>query len=356
MSWRDRPWSGSDDGGMFGGGSRLRDNPMAWAPSLGSVFGIRVQIHILFIIFVAVELLRGLSQGDFWFGFRYLSILFALVFLHELGHCFGARRVGGSADQILMWPLGGLAYVNAPHRPGAHLLTAAAGPAVNLAVCVLVGLFLILGTGSLRALPWNPFEFHIPVSVAIHYANSELLLFGYQLFLVSYVLLLFNVCLPVFPLDGGRIFQAICWYRVGYRRSMMLATTTGMIGSVVLGCYGLFKGNFLLIGIAVFTYITTMQQRRMLAATADAGWGSEEYDLSAAQAGPEETRRSRRQQGAWARRQRKLAAEQAEVDRILAKVHEQGLQSLTHREKKTLARATRRQQEHDRSAGRADHL
>jgi membrane associated rhomboid family serine protease len=55
--------------------------------------------------------------------------------------------------------------------------------------------------------------------------------------------------------------------------------------------------------------------------------------------------------GAWERRQKRLAEEEAAVDRILAKVRDQGMQSLTRSEKKTLADATRRQQERDRQAG-----
>lgn len=65
---------------------------------------------------------------------------------------------------------------------------------------------------------------------------------------------------------------------------------------------------------------------------------------------------NRHRQGAWEKKQQKLAAQREEVDRILAKVHEQGLASLTRREKKTLADATRSQQEQDHRRGRVDRL
>jgi membrane associated rhomboid family serine protease len=64
----------------------------------------------------------------------------------------------------------------------------------------------------------------------------------------------------------------------------------------------------------------------------------------------------RRRQGSWARKQKKLAVEQAEVDRILAKVHEEGIQSLSRKERRILEQATRRQQERDRNLGRTDQL
>ena len=66
--------------------------------------------------------------------------------------------------------------------------------------------------------------------------------------------------------------------------------------------------------------------------------------------------RSRLRPGAWAKRQEKLAKEQEEVDRILIKVRQSGLQSLTWRERKTLSRATKRQRERDRQLDRVDRL
>lgn len=60
--------------------------------------------------------------------------------------------------------------------------------------------------------------------------------------------------------------------------------------------------------------------------------------------------------GAWARRQQQLRDEQEEVDRILAKVHREGLQSLTRSEKRVLSRATQRQRERDRELDRAHRL
>ena len=348
MSWRDRDWSKSDrTGGWGGGGSLFRENPMAWAPTIGTVSGIRVQLHILFLIYMAIELLRSIgTPSGLWIALRYQVMLFGLVFLHEMGHCFGCRYVRGSATNILMWPLGGLASVDPPHQPGAHLVTTVAGPLVNFAFCVLSGLVLIARTGTPLAIPWNPFE---PRGLIFTEFDFWIL----QFFYVNYILLLFNVCLPVFPFDGGRIFQALCWYRMGYRRSMLLATTVGMVGAVGLGCYGLFTQSFLLIGIAVFGYITSMQQRRL--ALASSPFGDQPYDLSAAHPQPYAPPRAKRP-GTWARKQKRLADEQADLNRILAKVHDQGLASLSRKEKRALARATKRQQERERQLGRIDRL
>src|ERR1051325_5477832 len=52
-----------------------------------------------------------------WVGLEYLS-LFAIVLMHEFGHALACRSVGGRANEIILWPLGGVAYVSPPQRPG----------------------------------------------------------------------------------------------------------------------------------------------------------------------------------------------------------------------------------------------
>ncbi len=46
-----------------------------------------------------------------WAALMYGPVLLGTVLIHELGHALAARRVGGHADGILLWPLGGLAFV-----------------------------------------------------------------------------------------------------------------------------------------------------------------------------------------------------------------------------------------------------
>ena len=67
-------------------------------------------------------------------------------------------------------------------------------------------------------------------------------------------------------------------------------------------------------------------------------------------AGGDPVSRVRKSAGSWQRKQRKLQKEAAEVDRILAKVHDRGIGSLSWWEKRTLKKATERQKERDRQA------
>ena len=53
-----------------------------------------------------------------WPVLEYLA-LFLIVLIHEFGHTLACRQVGGQANQIVLWPLGGVAYVDARGpRPG----------------------------------------------------------------------------------------------------------------------------------------------------------------------------------------------------------------------------------------------
>ena len=87
-----------------------------------------------------------------------IVVVFGVIVIHEYGHCFGARYVDGDAKEILIWPLGGLAYVDVPHTPRANAIATAAGPAMNVVICFVCAILMALGgfLPSLRPLN-NPY-------------------------------------------------------------------------------------------------------------------------------------------------------------------------------------------------------
>src|ERR1700722_18982133 len=105
--------------------------------------GVDVFLHWSWFLVAAYEI--GNRKGSYssvgWNIAEYLA-LFLIVLLHEYGHALACRQVGGTANQIVLWPLGGVAYVDPPPRPGATLWSIAAGPLVNVA---LVPILWILG-------------------------------------------------------------------------------------------------------------------------------------------------------------------------------------------------------------------
>lgn len=138
--------------------------------------------------------------------------LFGIVLLHEFGHAFACRSVGGRADLILLWPLGGMAYVQPPHRPGALLWSIAAGPLVNVALAPLT-IGLIYGLSAMDA-PLTADQRQFIQAIAI----------------VNIVLLVFNM-LPIYPLDGGQMLQALMWFFMPFDRALSIAAWIGMLGA-----------------------------------------------------------------------------------------------------------------------------
>jgi len=179
--------------------------------------GIDVYLHWSWFL-LAVYGIRS-QMGDYssylWPALEYVA-LFGIVTMHEFGHALACKQVGGRADQIVLWPFGGVAYVAPPRRPGATLWCIAAGPLVN------VGLFPILsGTVLLaRRMGW-------PHNAPDAYQ------FTMALWWIDLGLLLFNM-LPIYPLDGGQIFQSLLWFVFGYARSLMIAASLGLVGVAAL--------------------------------------------------------------------------------------------------------------------------
>ena len=177
--------------------------------------GVDVFLHWSWFLVAMVEIQgRAGKYGSLtWNVLEYLA-LFLIVLLHEYGHALACRQVGGRADQIVLWPLGGVAYVNPPPRPGATLWSIAAGPLVNVALLP-----------ALTAVGWM--NRNLGWGWATAYPNFYGLLRA--IWFVNLGLLIFNL-LPIYPLDGGQILRALLWYPLGRARSLMAAAGVGFVG------------------------------------------------------------------------------------------------------------------------------
>ena len=339
-------------------GGRL-DNPVNWSFPVGRLFGIQIRVHLLFVLGGLVLVANMLRDDAGWLGLAYglghIALLFFIVLVHEFGHCFGARSAGGEADEILLWPLGGLAFTNPPHTPRAHLITVIAGPLVNVAFLIIAAAVLLTWKGSVGALPINPFT---PFETALPII-SEMQYWLVAFFTLNLIILLFNLA-PVFPFDGGRVLQCLLWFRHGFGRATTIATGVGMIGAIVIGVIGLFVGQMIFFAIAFFGYFTCWQQRQMLKAGMYDSQNEFGYDFSRGYTSLEHgDSRPERKPTYWERRRAQRAlvrarreAERSEehrrhIDQILEKVHGHGMESLTPKERRLLEEETHRQRTSD---------
>ncbi|PTX91323.1 site-2 protease family protein [Opitutus sp. ER46] len=175
--------------------------------------GIQVFLHWSWFLVAMIELsLRRGSYNSLGWNIAEYVMLFVIVTLHEFGHALACRQTGGQAHEIVLWPLGGIAFVSPPQRPGATLWSIAAGPLVNVVLVPILG-GLLLGADYLEWLEGNPDLAHFLLAVNV----------------LNGVLLVFNL-LPVYPLDGGQILRSVLWYGLGRARSLQVASYIGLAG------------------------------------------------------------------------------------------------------------------------------
>ena len=204
--------------------------------------GIQVYVHWSWFIVAWLEIsTRSRAYSSWvWNVAEYLG-LFLIVLLHEFGHLLACRQTGGVADEIILWPLGGVAMGRPPPRPGAELWTIAAGPLVNVALwpILMVATWACSASGLSDRMP-----------------DLERLLF--MLWFINRGLLLFNI-LPIYPLDGGQILRSLLWYKIGRARSLQVASVIGLVAIIGGTAYLLLKQSDHIIWIAVMAFFLGSQ-------------------------------------------------------------------------------------------------
>lgn len=317
---------------IFGDG----ENPLAWGFTLFSFNGIRVRIHLLFIVYLLTELIFTLpgNREGFVFVWPRLVAMITLVMLHEIGHCVMCRRVGGKAHEIMLWPLGGLAMCDIPDDWKSELKVALAGPMVNLILVPIFAVPLYILTGTLSSLAFNPLGMGSNATVLTLVSGETtwwLIALG-GFYSINMILLVFNLLIPMYPLDGARALQAILWKRSSQNKSMWTTTNVGLGVAIVLGIIGfVFEDASILVAIAIFGGLVCSMQRRRLQflrygemTPGISGDGSSEAWKKASIVDEDDQE----------------VISQAELDRILAKISISGIESLSRKERRSLKRAT----------------
>jgi Zn-dependent protease len=199
-----------------------------------------IQVYLHWSWFIAAVYSIQYRTDDYssmwWNAWEYLA-LFAIVTMHEFGHSLACRQVGGKAEQIILWPFGGVAFVAPPPRPGAVLWSIAAGPLVNVVLLPVTYLAyqFTLSSGLGGTMPGLV---HLTASIAF----------------INLGLLLFNM-LPVYPLDGGQILRALLWFKFGPNRSLLFAAGFGFVGVAGLVALAVWAGSVWIGIMAAFVFM-----------------------------------------------------------------------------------------------------
>jgi stage IV sporulation protein FB len=166
--------------------------------------------------------------------FAELLTLFAIVFVHELGHVIAARGYGWTVREVKLLPFGGVAEVeesgSLPSKEEA--VVALAGPLQNA--------WMAAAAWALGHLGWWNGEW-------ADYVLRANLMIG-----------LFNL-LPILPLDGGKLMQAALGRTLPFHQSLTWSARISLVFSGVMTIYALvpafhdpaagIQANLLLLGI-----------------------------------------------------------------------------------------------------------
>lgn len=350
MGYEDRSW--------YRDGNQSFTNPLlraVWWLAYGQmrlfeIFGITVRVHASLIVVSVLLLLFGLGFAPTSPEHRiqFVTVLWVSVLLHEFGHCWGSRRTGGNADEILLTPLGGLAFTQSRHKWSARFITVLCGPLVTF----FLYLIAILGIWSLHGRwvtgPWN-FGFSYPRS---SFGLTSVSAWLFWIATINWGMLVFNL-LPIWPLDGGQMVQTIVWKWKGYYRSMMFALTFGMAGNMVLIMVGLAGGPYFGGWMSVFIGLSNIfecynRKRFMLA---EGPWAFPDDDSDTENVWkihpdpkPSMFERLREKRDIRRAEKERRAARQDEraLDALLSKISKSGIDSLSSSERKELERLRQR--------------
>lgn len=223
---------------------------MAWSIIVGRVAGTNVRIHITFLLLLLWIGVSAYTRGGSDAAVNnvlFIVLLFACVLAHEFGHIFMARRFGIPTPDVTLLPIGGVAMLQKlPEKPIEQLLVAVAGPAVN----VVIAFFLILYMGASTS-----GETMARGLVRIDDPNVSMVA---KLAAANVFLVIFNM-IPAFPMDGGRVLNALLAMRLGKREAIRISARIGQALAILFGFLGLF-GNPLLLFIAIFVYMAAASE------------------------------------------------------------------------------------------------
>lgn len=216
---------------------------MKYSLKIGSVWGIPIELHITFILLMAVVFILSYPQ---LYLFILIMFLFVFVVLHELAHSVVARHYKIKVRKIVLYPIGGVSEIEEiPEQPSIEWRMAIAGPLTSF---VIGGVLFALSQVVFRETPVTFFGpvLNTPGSLTLDLAILNLVLGAFNL-------------IPAFPMDGGRVFRALLAERMKFSDATKYAAFIGRFFGILMAVFGILY-NFWLVIIGVFIYIGASEE------------------------------------------------------------------------------------------------
>jgi Zn-dependent protease len=292
--------------------------------------------------------------------------LLVSVLLHELGHLFAVRHYGGYADTIVLGPLGGLQPIRVPNNAVGQFWAVLAGPLTSLVICLSCFLLVSLEEqsltfGLLQPLPNNL----INVSDTGSWFGSTVLRLACW---ANWWLVVVNL-IPAFPFDGGQACLALIRLlkpNIPQESAVAIVAVIARIVAIGLLVMALLVNNAFatsavpswlpLVMLAIFVFFSARKEESQVEQPEheDIIFG---YDFSQGYTSLEQEQRGQPEQPTsspvvrWIdgmrekREEQRRAVEEAEdkqVDSILKRLHQHGMENLSPEERSLLKRVSAR--------------
>ncbi len=325
VAWQDRDYN------RGGGTGDFLSNP-AGILSLSIPFfalgAVRVRLHFWLLLTIVFTLASLFNGEHFVVVIIQIAMLLAALLLHDFGHRVFTQWVGGTHDQFMLWPVGGLEFPKPP--PGAWPLFVAfvGGIAVNL----------LLGIGSIALLYTRGINFIPPLNPLANLgggmffpsgSDQTLLVVSLMSFAMINCGLVLGNLLPYFWFDGGYLLRSLLWPFLGASGALNVTCIIGMILAVPMFALALRAGSLMGLIFWALLFSSSYTARHTMAAM------EPEFEY----AGDPRRNWNRSSHSSELAKRRKL---EQKIDKILAKVSAQGMHSLTWWEKRTLRKGSQK--------------
>ena len=341
----------------------------SWSLNLFPVRGVPIRLHAFFLFFGVLAIYLGThgpDGGTLAVSLAALGVLFVSVLLHELGHALVAARLGGYMDQIVIGPLGGLVPPRIPLGPQVELFVASAGPATNLAICTLAAPILSLAGVN----PLGLLSLTAPQDVV---GGAGWLIAVKLAFWLNFLLLIVNLLPDCRFFDGGRIYRALLSLAVDYRTAAQVVGRSTQVLAIGMCVVAIMLADRTTPGplpiwapmalFAIFLFFSAKHELARLDGHDDED-SLLQFDFAHGEAAlerrlqpvtrhePGRLRRWLAMRRAARRRQQRLIEqdEERQVDAILARLHEHGMNAITPQERALLDRVSARYRSRERSS------
>ena len=322
----------------------------SWSLKIYRTSSLEVRASWMLGVWMLFDVMRFIKSDAYTLCYIPLLFIPLVMYVHAMAHVGMARLVGGQADVTILSIINDRTSMQIPLNPAKQFSVAAAGPLVSFVlglVCAFIAPLMLDPSGK------TPAQLHFLMTPYPTGNTSDL--GGYLFAALEYfshlnLLVFLANLLACAMFDGARMWRALLWPLVGLSRAIRGTVLLSYVCSLFILAISLYFTDWTMLFFGLMCFIVTVQEHRSIKLGFDPVLQIEFENTT--------TPRSQSWFGRWQQRravrarelgEREESEEQLILDRLLVKVSEQGLPSLTAAERSSLQRISRKQknrQEH----------